>query len=121
VKGDDGLAIALPYALAAASLGKEASPGDQVASIRPDAVGGSDADGRTFPEEPIELGVIAAVVAEDKRRAIDEFRTVSGINSNWGEVAAYAARPNREADDRHIGEVELWHDGTLTVRASKQG
>jgi hypothetical protein len=118
VIGDNVLAIGLPNALAAAPLDKKAYPGDQVAGIGPDAVGGPDADGRAFSEEPVELEVIAAVVTEDKRRAIDEFRTLSGINGTLGEVAGYAVRQNRKADDRYIGGVEVWHE---RPRAGQRG
>ena len=77
VKGDDVLAIGLPHALAAAALGEEANPGEQVAGIRPDAVGGPDANARTLSKETIELEIVAAIVAENEWGAVDEFRTAS--------------------------------------------
>src|ERR1700677_828694 len=80
VIGDDILTIGLPHALAPAAFGEKANPGKEVAGICPDAVGGPDTDARALSKEPIELEIVATIVADDERCAVNEFGTVSRVS-----------------------------------------
>ena len=69
---DQVLPIGAPKALAVPALVEKTHPGEDIVRISTHAVGRAHTDAWAFPEEPVEIEVVAAIVAEDERGAVDK-------------------------------------------------
>ena len=109
MKRDDVLAISPPETLAAATLFEEADPGQDVMGIGTNAVQRTHPHAGTFPEEAIQIGIVAPVVAEDEGNALDEFRELHGVDAHVHRVGKRAVWLDRMDGDRGVGEMKLGH------------
>ena len=72
VESRDIFPVRRPDGFALAPFGKEAQPSDNIASVPTQAVQRAHPHGWTGAKEPIEVVIVAAIIAKDEWHAVDE-------------------------------------------------
>ncbi|WP_244611114.1 MULTISPECIES: hypothetical protein [Rhizobiaceae] len=109
MEGCDIVPISRPEGSVVSALGKKAHPDQDIPTIGAQAVGRTNPQRGASSKEPVQVVIVAVVIAKNERHAVHEVQLLGGCDFIHRQPVDDAINRNRLPQRRKIREEELGH------------